>query len=106
MGMATTPETEKQRRTLYGAKLIHGLLDFLRHLVEQHIIITKLYATSVTPTGIAILRHAGFQEIGQIGKRIAFELDTMTSHSQLATAYRKSLNSEAPLGKTRSGSER
>ena len=106
MGMATTPETEKQRRTLYGAKLIHGLLDFLRHLVEQHIIITKLYATSVTPTGIAILRHAGFQEIGQIGKRIAFELDTMTSHSQLATAYRKSLKSEAPLGKTRSGSER
>src|SRR2546423_7694626 len=58
MGMATTPATEKQRRTQYGAKLISGLIDFLYRLAERHIVITKLYATSVTPTGIAILRHA------------------------------------------------
>jgi len=42
----------------------------------------------VTPTGIAILRNAGFQEIGQIGKRIAFELDTMNSDAPLAKKYR------------------
>jgi hypothetical protein len=33
MGMATTPKTEKQRRTLYGAKLINGLLDLDRKSV-------------------------------------------------------------------------
>jgi tetratricopeptide (TPR) repeat protein len=91
MGMATAPEAERTRRAQYGAKLISGLLDFLQTLAQQNIVITKFYATSVTPTGIAILRNAGFQDIGQIGKRIAFELDTMTSTSQLATAYRETL---------------
>ena len=95
MGMATTPAADKLRRTQYGAKLISGLMDFLDHLAKKHIILTKLSATSVTPTGIALLRHAGFRERGQIGKRIAFELDTLTSDSPLAKAYRESLNHKA-----------
>jgi tetratricopeptide (TPR) repeat protein len=100
MGMATTPETAKTRRAQYGAKLISGLFDFLHGLAQKQIIITKFYATSVTPTGIAILRNAGFHEIGHIDKRIAFELDTMTSESPLAKAYRKSLESETDFYKT------
>jgi hypothetical protein len=44
---------------------------------------------------------AGFQEIGQIGKRMAFELDTMTSDARLARQYRVMLNKK-PESKTAS----
>ncbi len=88
MGMATTPEAEPSKRAYYGRRLINGIVRFLQELAAKDITITKLYATSVTPTGIAILRNTGFQEIGHIGKRIAFELDTMTSEARLAKQYR------------------
>ncbi len=91
MGMATTPETDMDKCAHYGQRLISGFVRFLRELAEKDVIVTKFYATSVTPTGIAILRNAGFQEIGQIGKRIAFELDTMNADVPLAKKYREML---------------
>ncbi len=91
MGMATTPEADVDKRAHYGQRLISGFVRFLRELAEKDITVTKFYATSVTPTGIAILRNAGFQEIGQIGKRIAFELDTMNADVPLAKKYREML---------------
>jgi hypothetical protein len=91
MGMATTPDVSLTRRTQYGAKLISGLVEFLHELAQKSITITKFYATSATPTGIAILRNAGFREVNNIGNRIAFELDIMTSDSLLATEYRRVL---------------
>jgi hypothetical protein len=91
MGMATSPEAEAGKRTYYGQRLIHGFIRFIQELAAKDTIITKLYATSVTPSGIAILRNAGFQEIGQIGKRIAFELDTINSDTRLAKQYREIL---------------
>jgi hypothetical protein len=54
--------------------------------------ITKFYATSVTKPGIAILRNTGFQEIGKLGERIAFELDIMKSDAPLAKQYRAILH--------------
>ena len=92
MGMATTPEVEIDKRTHYGQRLINGVVRFVRELAENNITITKFYATSSTPTGIAVLRNAHFQEVGQIGKRIAFELDTMKSNAPLAKRYREMLN--------------
>lgn len=89
MGMATTPDVDRIRRTQYGAKLISGLMEFLYELAQKSVIITKFYATSVTPTGIAILRNAGFEELNQMGKRIAFELDTMKSNSRMIHEYRQ-----------------
>lgn len=93
MGMAVTPEAERIKRTQYGARLISGLINFLEGLAKQQTVIAKFYATSLTPTGIAILRNAGFQEleVGRIGKRIAFELDMMTSEASLAREYRKAI---------------
>src|SRR6266571_5540915 len=96
MGMATTPEAEPTKRTHYGRRLISGFVRFMEELAEKNITITKLYATSVTPTGIAILRNAGFPEIGHIGKRIAFELDTMKSDAPLAQRYREMLHKGDP----------
>ncbi len=97
MAMGTSPEVEVSKRRQYGAKAISGFIDFLcEELAPRHITITKFYATSSTPTGIAILKNADFSEVGQIGKRIAFELDTTTSSSKIAIEYRKALE-ENPL---------
>lgn len=65
---------------------------YLDELAAKNVTITKFYATSVTRTGIAVLRNAGFQEIGRLGERIAFELDTMNSDAPLAKRYRAILN--------------
>lgn len=93
MGMATTPDVQPSIRTVYGSRLISGLMDFLEKLAKKSVVIRNFYATSATPTGIAILRHAGFQEINRIGHRIAFKLDVTTSDSPLATEYRRILSS-------------
>jgi len=94
MGMATTPEAGQH--AYYGRRLISGIVRFIHQLAAKDITITKLYATSVTPTGIAILRNAGFQEIGHLGKRIAFELDTMNSDAPFAKRYRQTLRQSHP----------
>lgn len=88
MGMATTPEVEAGKRAYYGKRLISGVVRFFQELAAKNVTITKFYATSAKPTGIAILKNAGFQEIGRIGKRIAFELDVMNSDARLAKRYR------------------
>ncbi|SRR5579885_212754 len=93
MDVATAPEFPKQQRVQFGARLISGLIDFIFDLAKQHIIITKFHAIGSTPTGIAILRNANFQELWHKDKRVAFELDTMKSYSPLAQIYRQMLES-------------
>jgi len=93
MGMATIPDIDITRRAYYGRRLITGIINLFQELAEKDVIITKFYATSVTPTGIAILRNADFNEVKRIGKRIAFELDTMTSNSRIAQEYRQIIQS-------------
>lgn len=91
MDIATTPEAPKQQRVQFGARLISGLIDFIFSLAKQHIIITKFHAIGSTPTGIAILRNADFQELWRKNKRVAFELDVMKSNLPLAQSYRQVL---------------
>lgn len=45
-----------------------------------------------TVEGITILKQAGFEERGQIGKRVVFELNPTTSVSHMAQAYRTVLD--------------
>jgi hypothetical protein len=92
MGMATTPQAAAGKRAYYGRRLITGIVRFIHKLAAKNITITKFYATSVTKPGIAILRNTGFQEIGKLGERIAFELDTMKSAAPLAKQYRTILH--------------
>jgi hypothetical protein len=89
MGMATTPDVDITRRTYYGRRIIIGIMELFQELAQKDVIITKFYATSATPTGISVMRNAGFSEIKHIGKRIAFELDTMTSDAWIAREYRQ-----------------
>jgi len=87
-GMATTLDVDKRKRRQYGVHLIRGFLHFLHDLAEQDIMITRFYAISATPEGIAILRRAKFEERGHLGKRVAFELNPLTSDTRMANAYR------------------
>jgi hypothetical protein len=104
MGMATTPNTELNKRSQYGRRLISGFLRFLEELAEKNITVTHFYATSVTPSGIAIMQNAGFEVIGTLGKRYAFKLDTRNSDAWIAKEYREILeaakNQAPPLFKT------
>ncbi len=88
MSMVTTPDVDKQERRQYGIRLIRGFLHFLQHLAKQDITITRFYAISATPAGIAILKRAKFEARGQVGKRVVFELNPLTSDTRMAKAYR------------------
>jgi hypothetical protein len=46
---------------------------FLDDLERQNITITRFYAASAMPVGIALLRRAKFEERGRVGKRMVFE---------------------------------
>ena len=86
--MATTPDVDKRKRRQYGVRLVRGFLRFLHDLAGQDITITRFYAIGATPEGIAILRRAKFEERGHVGKRVAFELNPITSNVRMAKAYR------------------
>lgn len=88
MSMVITSDADKRKRRQYGMHLIRGFLQFLHDLAGQDITITSFYAISSTLEGNAILRRAKFEERGHAGKRVAFELDPVTSDSHMAEAYR------------------
>ncbi len=92
MEMATTPTVPPGRRSIYGEQLLLGFSETLREWGEQGVILTKLYATSSTQSGIRILKTANFQEIADLGKgRLAFELDTSTSNAKILKGYKEAL---------------
>jgi hypothetical protein len=88
MSMVTISDVDEQERRQYGMRLIRGFLHFLQHLARQDITITRFYAIGTTPEGIAILKRAEFEERGQVGKRVVFELNPLTSDTRMAKAYR------------------
>ena len=100
MSMGTSPEINPLRRVQAGAKLISGILEFLNILAQERVTVSKLYATSQTPTGIAILKNAGFKELEQIGKRVKFVLEPLLSDSIAFSQYKKEMSSEQAIKKS------
>lgn len=94
MSIGTSPEINPLRRAQAGAKLISGILELLNGLAQQRVTVSKLYATSSTPTGIAILKNSGFKEIGHMGKRVKFALEPLLSDSIVFSEYKKEMSSE------------
>jgi hypothetical protein len=92
VGIASEPDVGELTRMHYVEHLIRGTLRELEELGRKGYIVTKIYATSDTPTGIAMAIHAGMEEYGQrIGKRLRFELDPEKSQSFLIDGYKKGL---------------
>jgi len=86
MSMATTSDVDKRVRHAYGLRIIRGYLHFLQLLAEQGISIARFYSMGTTVEGCTILKQAGFEERGQLGKRMVFELTPATSVSRMAQA--------------------
>ena len=91
--IASEPDVNETTRMHYVTVLLRGLRNQMQELGRKGYIITKIYATSETPTGIAMAIHIGMQEYGQkIGKRITFVWYVEKSHSFLPEAYKEGLN--------------
>lgn len=88
--IASEPDIDETTRMHYVRVLLRGLSRKFRSLGERGVIISKIYATSQTPTGIAMAIHAGMKEYGErLGKRLAFVMDVDTSSSFLAASYKE-----------------
>src|SRR5215472_17166236 len=74
--MATTPTVPPARRASYAQLLLENFGRTLEEWGNTGIEIAKVYAASGTPSGIRLLKHAGFQIIKDQGNgRYTFALD-------------------------------
>lgn len=91
--VASEPEVDETTRMHYMLVLLRGLANKLEDLGRRGITIRKIYATSETPSGIAMAMHIGMQETPpRVGKRIRFELDVKEeAPSFLVKRYLESL---------------
>ncbi|GHO86631.1 helix-turn-helix domain-containing protein [Dictyobacter formicarum] len=90
--IASEPDLNDTTRMHYVSVLLRGIRRELGKLGQRGIIFSKFYATSETPTGIAMSIHAGMQEYGKrLNKRLTFVLDPETSTSFLLIDYKKEL---------------
>lgn len=92
MGTASDPDLGEETRTHYMLVLIRGMIDELRKMGQRGIRLTKIYATSETPTGISMSLHLGMEEIKpRLGKRLRFVLDVEKADSVLLKSYKEGL---------------
>ncbi len=95
-------DVDETTRMHYVRVLIRGIMKRMKELGRNGVIITKLYATSQTPTGIAMSLHAGMKEFGErLGKRLKFVMDVETSQSFLLDSYKEGLAEWKKQNKTR-----
>jgi hypothetical protein len=91
-GIASEPDVGEITRMHYVQHLARGVMREMGELGRKGYLITKIYSTSDTPTGIATAIHIGMQEYGpKIGKRLRFVLDVSTSSSFLLDDYKQGL---------------
>ena len=74
----------------YVRMLIRGTMRELEKLGRNGVIITKLYGTSDTPTGIAMAIHSGMKEYGpKSGKRLRFVIDLEQQNTLIFSKYKE-----------------
>ena len=79
LNVASEPDVDKTMRKHYVRVLLRGLRHRLGELGKQGIVLTNFYATSETPTGMAMAIHAGMESFGsKLGKRLTFVLNVET----------------------------
>jgi hypothetical protein len=82
-------------RLVYMQRLLNGVSREIGEMGKQGIIIPTIYATSDTPTGIAMSLHAKMQPLGKMkhsdGKRFAFKLDVAASDLPLLRPYKQAI---------------
>ena len=89
VGIASEPDVGEITRMHYVQHLLRGVKRAMGELGRRGFIITHIYATSETPTGIATALHAGMKEYGPPGgKRRRFVMEVETSPSFLLDEYK------------------
>jgi hypothetical protein len=85
--------TRKINQLRYLRKLFRGTANELAKLGEQGIIISKIYATSETLTGIAMAFNAHMDQFGRpLGEgRFRFVMDVEKSKLPLLRSYKRAL---------------
>ena len=92
VGIASEPDVGDIARSHYVQFLLRGVRREAEQLGRKGVILTKIYATSDTPTGIATAIHIGMDEYSpKAGKRLRFVLDVEKSQSFLLDDYKKGL---------------
>ncbi len=87
--IASEPDVGEMSRMHYVQHLLRGTMHELEKLGRKGYIISKVYATTDTPTGIAMAIHTGMKEYGnKVGKRLRFVLDVEESQSFLLNSYK------------------
>jgi hypothetical protein len=92
VGIASEPDVGEITRMHYVQFLLRGVRREAGQLGRKGVLITKIYATSDTPTGIATAIHIGMEEYGpRVGKRLRFVLDVEKSQAFLLDDYKRGL---------------
>ena len=92
IGTASEPDVNDTTRMHYVQMLIRGTMRELEKLGHKGVLITKLYGTSDTPTGIAMAIHSGMKEYGpKIGKRLRFVIDLEKQDTFIFSKYKEGL---------------
>ncbi len=88
----TTPGVEPIKRSSYAAYMISKLIQTLVEMGSRGVEISKVYGMSRTPSGIRLLKSAGFQIIKQYDNgKITFELDITNSNEKILKGYKEAL---------------
>jgi hypothetical protein len=89
----TIPSAPPAQRSTYAQRVLFELGRMLKYFGVRGIEITALYAASSTPSGIRILKHAGFIPMTtEVKDRLIYELDlTRDTHSKILQEYREAL---------------
>ena len=100
--VASEPDVNETTRMHYVTVLLRGLRKGLGTLGRRGVIITKVYGTSETPTGIAMAIHAGMETYGpRAGKRLTFVLDVEKSNSFIFSLYKEEIEERKKTRKNR-----
>ena len=91
--IGTTDEDRRANQLRFLFKLIRGTALEMANLAKNGVIIEKLYATSETPTGIAMGFSAGMEQFGKpLGEgRFRFIMDVEKAELPLLHPYKQAL---------------
>ncbi|HEY3993534.1 MAG TPA: hypothetical protein VGM01_11730 [Ktedonobacteraceae bacterium] len=92
--IASEPDVNATTRKHYVTVLLRGIKRKLKELGERGVILKSFYATSQTPTGIAMAMHAGMENSGIKASKIQkFVMHTENSKSFLLDDYKTAIKS-------------
>jgi hypothetical protein len=89
----TIPSAPPAQRSSYAQRMLSELGHVLKDFGARGIEITALYAASSTPSGIRILKHAGFIPMEtEVKDRLIYEMDVAAaSHIRMLQDYKEAL---------------